>query len=178
MRRAHIEEGSALDRGTQFVIADQPAIRAMTTALGYRYHYSAEDDVYIHPAAAYVLSADGHVTRVLTGLGLAGRTCASPWSKPSEGKIGTFSDEVQVAVFWVRSRAWRLQPENLAPAPVRLARDHFYARRRGRSFVSNRSPPQGVTIWPARSVGPIATPAARSPRSLGLRQEDPARARR
>ena len=91
MRRAHIEEGSALDRETQFVIADQPAIQAMTTALGYRYHYSADDDVYIHPAAAYVLSADGHVTRVLTGLGLTGADMRLALVEASEGKIGTFA---------------------------------------------------------------------------------------
>ena len=96
MRRAHIESGSALDHETQFVIADQPAIQAMTAALGYRYHYSADDDVYIHPAAAYVLSADGHVTRVLTGLGLTGADMRLALVEASEGKIGTFRDEVRL----------------------------------------------------------------------------------
>lgn len=96
MRRAHIPAGSSLDHATQFVTADGPNIQALTAALGYRYYYSAEDDIYVHPGAAYVLDARGHVARVLTGLGLSGADMRFALIEASNGKIGTFGDHVRL----------------------------------------------------------------------------------
>lgn len=96
MRNAHIPAGSPLNRASKFVTADASDIQTLTAALGYRYRYSAEDDVYVHPAAAYVLSASGHVTRVLTGLGLSGMDMRLALTEASEGKIGTFGDQIRL----------------------------------------------------------------------------------
>ena len=96
MRRANIEAGSPLDNATQFLTADQPAIGALTEALGYRYKYDQEGDQYVHPAAAYVLSAKGHVIRVLTGIGLSGGQVRLALVEASAGKIGTFRDQVRL----------------------------------------------------------------------------------
>lgn len=96
MRRAHIEAGSRLDKATQFLTAGQPAIGALTEALGYRYKYDEEDDQYVHPAAAYVLSANGRVVRVLTGIGLSGDQVRLALVEASAGKIGTFRDQVRL----------------------------------------------------------------------------------
>lgn len=96
MRRTHIQAGSLLDHVTQFVTAEDSNIRRLTAALGYRYYYSAEDDVYVHPGAAYVLDAHGRVTRVLTGLGLSGADMRLALIEASQGKIGTFSDQVRL----------------------------------------------------------------------------------
>jgi protein SCO1 len=96
MRRAHIPAGSRLDRETLFVTADNSNVRLLTAALGYRYFYSAEDDVYVHPGAAYVIDAHGHVARVLTGLGLSGADMRLALVEASQGKIGTFTDEVRL----------------------------------------------------------------------------------
>src|SRR5215831_3809027 len=96
LRHAHIEAGSALDRATRFVTADVANIERLTTALGYRYHYSAGDDVYVHPAAAYVFGADARVSRVLTGLGLSGADMRLALIEASDGKIGTFGDQIRL----------------------------------------------------------------------------------
>lgn len=96
MKREHISAGSLLDHEAKFVTADGSNIRRLTTALGYHYYYSAGDDVYVHPGAAYVLDAHGRVARVLTGLGLSGADMRLALIEASEGKIGTFSDTVRL----------------------------------------------------------------------------------
>ncbi len=96
MRRAHIGAGSALDRATEFVTADQAAVQRLTAALGYRYHYDAESDTYVHPAAAYVLRQDGRVSRVLTGIGLSDADMRLALVEASAGKVGTLRDQVRL----------------------------------------------------------------------------------
>jgi protein SCO1/2 len=96
MRRVHIPAGSRLDREALFVTADDPNVRPLTAALGYRYFYSGEDDVYVHPGAAYVLDVHGRVARVLTGLGLSGADMRLALVEASQGKIGTFTDHVRL----------------------------------------------------------------------------------
>jgi protein SCO1 len=96
MRRAHIGAGTPLDRATEFVTASPAAVRQLAAALGYRYHYDVDSDVYIHPAAAYVLRSDGRVSRVLTGIGLSGADMRLAIVEASAGKIGTLGDQVRL----------------------------------------------------------------------------------
>jgi protein SCO1/2 len=96
LRRTHIPAGSLLDREALFATADESNIRSLTAALGYRYYYSAEDDIYVHPGAAYVLDVHGRVARILTGLGLSGADMRLALIEASQGKIGTFTDHVRL----------------------------------------------------------------------------------
>jgi protein SCO1/2 len=96
MRRSRIDPSSALFGASEFVTADQPTIRALTEALGYRYFRDAEEGSYIHPAAAYVLTTSGQVSRVLTGLGLTGADMRLALVEASAGEIGTVQDKVRL----------------------------------------------------------------------------------
>jgi protein SCO1/2 len=96
MRRTHLGGDTAIGAATRFVIVDQPTITTLTAALGYRYRYDADDDQYIHPAAAYVLRADGAVARVLTGIGLSGEDMRLALVEAGEGRIGTFRDQIRL----------------------------------------------------------------------------------
>jgi protein SCO1/2 len=95
MRHDHIGD-STIAAAADFVTADQSAIEAMTSPLGYRYSFDAEADQYVHPAAAYVLLADGKVSRVLTGVGLSGDDMRLALIEASEGRAGTFGDQVRL----------------------------------------------------------------------------------
>ncbi len=57
------------------------------------------NDQFAHPAAAYVLTADGMIARVLSGLALDGATCAWRWSTAGQGKVGTFGDQVRLLCY-------------------------------------------------------------------------------
>jgi protein SCO1/2 len=94
MRRASVDP--ALDGVTSFLSADARTITMLTSALGYRFKYDAADDIYVHPAAAYVLTADGKVARVLTGLGLSGADMRLALVEAGRGKIGTIRDQVRL----------------------------------------------------------------------------------
>jgi len=96
MRREHLGDDPGLARATTFVTADDAAVRRLTAALGYRYAYDAENDQYVHPAAAYVLRADRRVARVLTGLGLSGDDMRLALVEAGEGRVGTVRDTVRL----------------------------------------------------------------------------------
>jgi protein SCO1/2 len=96
IRRDHLGDATALNDAVTFLIADQAAVTRLTTALGYRYVYDAEHDQYAHPGAAYVLRADGHVSRVLTGLGLSGSDMRLALVEAGQGRIGTLGDQVRL----------------------------------------------------------------------------------
>jgi protein SCO1/2 len=96
MRHRYIDDGSPLFDASTFVTADQTTVQALTAALGYRFYYDAGDEAYIHPAAAYVLTADGKVSRVLTGLGLSATDMRLALVEASDGRIGTFHDQVRL----------------------------------------------------------------------------------
>jgi protein SCO1/2 len=85
-----------LGGASTFATADRATVQRLTEALGYRYAYDAEHDQFVHPGAAYVLRADGRVTRVLTGLGLSGGNMRLALVEAGEGRIGTFSDTVRL----------------------------------------------------------------------------------
>ena len=96
MRRAELGDNAALNAAARFVTADEQTIKTLTAALGYRYYYDEEDDQYIHPAAAYVLRADGAVARVLAGLGPSGDDLRLALVEAGEGRIGTLRDQIRL----------------------------------------------------------------------------------
>jgi protein SCO1/2 len=96
MRRDHLGGDSALNGATEFIAADQPTVDRLTESLGYRYLYDRDHDQFIHPGAAYVLGSNGHVARVLTGLGLSGQDLRLALVEASRGRIGTIFDEVRL----------------------------------------------------------------------------------
>lgn len=96
MRREHLGSDALLTDATAFVTADQAAIARLTAALGYRYFYDAEHDQYVHPGAAYVLRTDGHVSRVLAGLGISSSDMRLALVEAGQGRIGTLGDQVRL----------------------------------------------------------------------------------
>lgn len=96
MRSRHIDADSPLFDASHFVTANQSTVQTLTADLGYRFFYDPDDGTYVHPAAAYVLTADGQVSRVLTGLGLSSADMRLALVEAGAGKIGTFRDQVRL----------------------------------------------------------------------------------
>ena len=95
MRRRYLD-GAALNAAASVVTVDEAGVQTIARALGYRYRYDPESSQYVHPAAAFVLAADGRVVRVLTGLGLSGDDMRLALIEAAEGKIGTLGDKVRL----------------------------------------------------------------------------------
>jgi len=95
LRREHLR-GRALENATVFLRADAATSATLTNILGYRYRYDAEADQEIHPAAAFVLTADGKVSRVLTELGLSAQDLRLALVEAGQGRIGSLADQVRL----------------------------------------------------------------------------------
>lgn len=98
MRSAHLD-GSPLAEATTMLVGNEAAVRIITQAAGYHYAYDAEHDQFAHPAAAYVISPEGRIARVLSGIGLNGSDLRLALIDAGEGRIGTFIDHVRLLCY-------------------------------------------------------------------------------
>jgi protein SCO1/2 len=99
MRADRIGTDDPLVRATVFLTGQVPDVAAATTALGYHYAYDAAHDQYAHPAAAYVLDAQGRVARVLSGLGLSGSDMRLALVAAGQGHVGTLGDRIRLLCY-------------------------------------------------------------------------------
>jgi len=99
MRVERIGTDDPLARAAVALTGQPEAIAAATQSLGYRYTYDAAHDQYAHPAAAYVLDAQGRVTRVLSGLGLSGNDMRLALVAAGQGHVGTLGDRIRLLCY-------------------------------------------------------------------------------
>jgi len=71
-----------------FLTGREESIRALTSAVGFRYAYDKAIDQYAHPAAITILTPAGKVSRYLYGVEFAPRDLKLALVEASEGKIG------------------------------------------------------------------------------------------
>jgi protein SCO1/2 len=96
MRIAHLGVDSPINPVTSFITADETTVQSIATALGYRYAYDQETDQFVHPGAAYILTSDGRVARVLAGLGISPADLRLALVEAGEGRVGTLADQVRL----------------------------------------------------------------------------------
>jgi protein SCO1/2 len=83
----------------RFLVGDEPAIRAVTEAVGFGYRYVPEQDEWAHAAGVTVLAPEGHVSRYLFGVEYAPRDLRLALVEASEGKVGTLVDQALLRCF-------------------------------------------------------------------------------
>lgn len=83
--------------GWTFAVGDQPAITALTEAVGFRYFWAEHDNRFDHPPALVMLSPEGRVTRVLQGTTFEPRDVRLALIEASKGKLGTFLDQLTLS---------------------------------------------------------------------------------
>jgi len=81
------------DGGVHFLTGREDAIKALTSAVGFRYVYDAEIDQFAHPAAITILSLAGKVSRYLFGVEFAPKDLKLSLVEATDGKIGTVVDQ-------------------------------------------------------------------------------------
>ena len=71
-KRAQVVESYPRARGStkgwHFLVGDEPQIKKVTEAVGFKYRYDARQKQYAHPAAIYLLTPEGHLARYLYGI--------------------------------------------------------------------------------------------------------------
>ena len=71
----------------------------LTAAVGYHYAYDAERGRYAHPVALLVVTANGRLSRVLSGLSISGGDVRLALVEASKGTIGAIVDQVRLLCY-------------------------------------------------------------------------------
>jgi protein SCO1 len=80
--------------GWHFLTGDEPQIRALASALGFRYAYDPETKQFAHASAIMILTPEGRISRYLYGIQFPSRDLRLGLVEASAGKIGTPIDQV------------------------------------------------------------------------------------
>jgi protein SCO1 len=89
-KRAYLEQydrpGSA--NGWHFLVGDQPAISALTEAIGFRYTFNPQTQLYAHAAGVVIVTPDGRVARYFYGIDFPPKELESELTRARAGQIG------------------------------------------------------------------------------------------
>jgi len=87
----------SLDRADQkgswpFLVGPEKESRAVADAVGFHYKFDEATKQYAHPAAIFVLTPDGRVSRYLYGVEFPGRDLRLALVEAGDGRVGTSFD--------------------------------------------------------------------------------------
>ena len=85
--------------GWHFLTGDEPSIRQLTSAVGFRYHFDAESGQYAHATGLVVLTPQGKIARYFYGVEYSPRDMRLALVEASENKIGSPVDAVLLFCF-------------------------------------------------------------------------------
>jgi protein SCO1 len=81
-------------QGWRFLTGDDPQIKQLASAVGFRYAFDADSKQYAHASAIMVLTPEGKISRYLYGISFPSRDLRLALVEASEGKIGTPVDSI------------------------------------------------------------------------------------
>ena len=91
-RYIHDTDGSRV----HFLTGRESSIKALTTAVGFRYVWDQQTSQFAHPAAITVATANGRISRYLYGVEFAPRDLKLALVEASEGRIGSIVDQAML----------------------------------------------------------------------------------
>lgn len=77
------------EEGWHFLTGDEPEIRKLADAIGFKYTYNESKDQYLHPAGLVVLTPQGKISRYYYGIDYSSRDLQFNLIDASAGKIGS-----------------------------------------------------------------------------------------
>jgi protein SCO1 len=80
--------------GWHFLTGDEPQIKQLANAVGFRYAYDPQSKQFAHASAIMMLTAQGKISRYLYGIQYSSRDLRLGLVDASEGKIGTPVDQI------------------------------------------------------------------------------------
>lgn len=82
------------DNGWHFLTGTEPEIQRVAKAAGFRYAWDEQTQQYAHPTGIIVTTTDGRLARYLFGIEYGPRDLKLALVDASEGKVGTFVDQL------------------------------------------------------------------------------------
>ena len=80
--------------GWHFLTGEEPSIRQLTEAVGFRYNYDPQTKQYFHATGIMVITPDGRLARYFYGIQYPSGNLRLGLVEASEGKIGSPVDQV------------------------------------------------------------------------------------
>jgi len=99
MKSAQIGTSGPIAEHTQMLRGTAADIARITSAFGFSSIYDPALDQYAHPAAIFTVTADGHVSHALSGLGLDPADLRLALVEAGEGRIGSAADQVRLLCY-------------------------------------------------------------------------------
>src|SRR3954466_3151875 len=82
------------EAGWHFLTGDEPEIKRVTNAAGFRYAWDEQTQQYAHPTGIIITTPDGRLARYLFGIEYGPRDLKLALVEASQGKVGTFADQL------------------------------------------------------------------------------------
>lgn len=86
-------------RAWTFLTGQEPDIKAITDAVGFRYAYDPRTKQYAHAAVVFVLTPDGRVSRYLYGVEYPARDLRLALVEAGQGRVGTSFDRLLLTCY-------------------------------------------------------------------------------
>jgi cytochrome c oxidase subunit II len=83
-----------VEEGWHFLTGEEPAIKALTKAVGFRYLWDPVTKQYAHASGIMVLTPEGKVSRYFYGIEYAPRDLRFGVMDASDGKIGSLAEQI------------------------------------------------------------------------------------
>ena len=81
-------------QGWHFLTGDEPQIKALAEAVGFRYAYDSASGQFAHPSGIMLLTPEGKLTRYFYGIAYPSRDLRLALVEASQGKIGSPIDQI------------------------------------------------------------------------------------
>ena len=94
-KKSHLEiyQRATAANGWHFLTGQEKNIQPLAAQVGFGYRYDADEKQYAHPAAIFILTPTGKISRVLYGITFNPRDLKLALLEATEGKIGTAVDK-------------------------------------------------------------------------------------
>ena len=90
---------SPVGRATTALVAGGEVAARLTSAVGFHYAYDPDLRRFAHPAALLIVTADGRLSRVLSGLAITGADTRLALVEAGGGTIGALVDQVRLVCY-------------------------------------------------------------------------------
>jgi len=87
------------EAGWSFLTADEATVKAVTSALGFKFKWSEEAKEWAHASAAIIVTPNGKISRYLPGIMFDPKDVKLALNEASSGKIGTIVDQIVLYCF-------------------------------------------------------------------------------
>ncbi|WP_429021974.1 SCO family protein [Bradyrhizobium sp. I1.14.4] len=99
MKSSQIGSQTNLSSQSVFLRAAPTDVADLLAAFGIQATYDAEHDQFVHPAAAFVLTPEGRISRTLSGIAVEPGNLRLALVEAGRGQVGGWSDQVRLLCY-------------------------------------------------------------------------------